>query len=318
MPPRITMLVLTYNQRHTAAAAVQSCLDQAGEPLEVVLSDDASTDGTHELLLQCAAAYRGPHQVRVRRNAHNLGIAEHYNQAVADCAGQLLVTAAGDDISLPHRVQTLASAWDAGGQRADLVASHLFDMGTDGTDHGVIRVDDLSQWRSPDEWVKKRPHVVGASHAFTRRMFERFGPIRADLPYEDQVMSLRASCMGGGITVNEPLVRYRRGGISAGGAKRQTAADNLRRLLTKHTRQQALCLQVEDDLATVDRSDLWPGRLRGKLHQSQVLLALAKTTSWRERSAVLRQARLSQADAGTAWALLQALRLPWPAPDTGS
>jgi hypothetical protein len=191
-------------------------------------------------------------------------------------------------------------------------------MDADGTDHGVIRVDDLSQWRSADDWVKKRPHVVGASHAFTRRMFERFGPIRADLPYEDQVMSLRASCLGGGITVNEPLVRYRRGGMSAGAAERLSAADNLRRLLTKHTRQQALYLQVERDLATAGRIDLWPGRLRGKLQKSQLLLALAQATSWRGRWTVLRQAGLNQADAGTAWALLQALRLPWLEPDNGA
>jgi glycosyltransferase involved in cell wall biosynthesis len=57
------LLVLTYNQATVVEAAVQSCLAQVGEPLEIVLSDDASTDGTYALLLEMAAAYRGPHQV---------------------------------------------------------------------------------------------------------------------------------------------------------------------------------------------------------------------------------------------------------------
>ena len=312
MSPRTSLLVLTYNQRLTARAAVESCLGQQGEALEVVLSDDASTDGTHELLKQLAVEYDGPHHVRVRRNPSNLGIGDHYNQAVAACSGQLIVTAAGDDISLPHRVQSLVSAWDAGGQRADLVASHLLDMEVDGQIHGVIRVDDLSQWQNADDWVAKRPRVVGASHAFTRRMFDRFGPIRSDLPYEDQIMALRASCMGGGITVDEPLVRYRRGGVSAGVGGQLSRTANLQRLRIKHTRQQALYMQVEQDLAVAGRSDLWPGSMRGKLQQSQLVLAMVGATSWRERLWLLQQVRHHQPDAGLFWAALQAFRLPWP------
>lgn len=206
--PRITLVLFAYNQSALVEKAVRSCLGQECELLEIVLSDDASTDGTFAVLQDLAASYSGPHRVRVRRNTVNLGVGAHYNAAVADSSGQLIVTAAGDDISLPHRVRTLVSAWDASGQRADLLASHLIDMDSQGNDKGLLRVDNLVNWPSPDEWVRRRPSVVGASHAFTRRMFERFGPMGADLAYEDQVMSLRAACMGGGITIDEPLVRY--------------------------------------------------------------------------------------------------------------
>jgi hypothetical protein len=208
----------------------------------------------------------------VRRNPQNLGIGAHYNAAIKDSAGQLLVTAAGDDISLPHRVQTLAAAWDASGQKADLLSSHLVDMSADGMDVGTIRVDDLARWKRPEDWVRKRPYVVGASHAFTRRMHERFGPIRADLPYEDQAMALRASCMGGGITVPEALVKYRRGGVSAGATQRLTAEANQKRLQTKYVRQIALYSQIRHDLLIVDREDLWIGRIRKRMSEVNFLL----------------------------------------------
>ena len=308
MTPRISLLVLTYNQVTMVETAVQSCLAQVGEPLEIVLSDDASTDGTYELLLEMAAAYRGPHQVRVRRNPQNLGIGAHYNAAINDSAGQLLVTAAGDDISLPHRVQTLAAAWDATGQKADLLASHLVDMSADGLDMGTIHVDDLASWRRPEDWVRRRPYVVGASHAFTRRLHERFGPIRADLPYEDQAMALRASCMGGGITVQEALVRYRRGGVSAGAGERLTMAANKQRLNVKHHRQRALYLQVQQDLATVGRLDLWRGKLVKKLHQSELVLSLSEAQGWSTRWALLKQ----HSKAGWAWGFVQLLAAQWP------
>lgn len=308
MTPRISLLVLTYNQVTMVETAVQSCFAQVGEPLEIVLSDDASTDGTYELLLEMAAAYSGPHQVRVRRNPQNLGIGAHYNAAINDSAGQLLVTAAGDDISLPHRVQTLAAAWDASGQKADLLASHLVDMSADGVDLGTIHVDDLARWKGPEDWVRKRPYVVGASHAFTRRLHERFGPIRADLPYEDQAMALRASCMGGGITVQEALVRYRRGGVSAGAGERLTMAANKQRLNVKHRRQRALYLQVQQDLATVGRLDLWRGKLVKKLHQSELVLSLSEAQGWSTRWALLKQ----HSKAGWAWGFVQLLAAQWP------
>jgi hypothetical protein len=308
MTPRISVLLLAFNQEEVVEAAVRSCLAQTGEPLEIVLSDDASTDGTYAVLRQLASAYQGHHQVRVRRNPVNLGIGEHYNQAIADSTGQLLVTAAGDDISLPNRVQSLAAAWDANEQRADLLASYLWDMDANGVDVGQIRVDDLSQWRSPEDWVRKRPFVVGASHAFTRRMHERFGPIRADLPYEDQAMALRACCMGGGITVAEPLVRYRRGGVSAGGGTRRTVAENRQRLRVKHERQCALSRQVLQDLTAAQRPDLWAGRMEQKLRRSELMLALQDATDWKDRWQLARHTT----EAGRVWSVVQALGAQWP------
>lgn len=308
MTPRISILLLSYNQEQVVEAAVRSCLAQEGEPLEIVLSDDASTDGTYAVLCQLASAYQGPHQVRVRRNPVNMGIGEHYNQAVADSAGQLLVTAAGDDISLPHRVRSLSAAWDASGQKADLLTSYLWDMDAAGADVGQIAVDDLSRWRSPEDWVRKRPFVVGASHAFTRRMHERFGPIRADLPYEDQAMALRACCMGGGLTVPEALVRYRRGGVSAGGSRQRTVAENRQRLAVKHQRQLALYRQIQQDLMVAGRQDLWAGRLEQKLDRSALMLALQDAQDWAQRWTLVRQASL----AGRTWAAIQAAGVQWP------
>jgi glycosyltransferase involved in cell wall biosynthesis len=209
----VSLVLLAFNQAATVRAAAQSCLDQRGEPLEIVLSDDASTDDTHRVLLDVAAAYRGPHRVRVRRNETNLGIGAHYNRLLTETTGELLVTAAGDDISLPHRVQTLVAAWAATGRRAELVSSHYELMDADGTPGAVVRTDDLALV-TLEGWCRRRPFTVGATHAFTRRMMARFGPFIDHVWYEDANMALRAVLAGGAVTVPEPLVRYRRGGTS--------------------------------------------------------------------------------------------------------
>jgi len=307
--PRITLILLTYNQRAYLKEAVSACLSQIGEPIEILLSDDASTDGSFELMKQLADQYSGPHLVRLRRNTCNLGIGEHYNQAIADSGGQLLVTAAGDDISLPGRVQTLAKAWDETGQKADLIASHLIDMSLEGQDLGIIHAANLAKWPSPDAWVRKRPYVVGASHAFTKRLHTHFGLFSPDLAYEDQVMALRACGLGGGVTVNEPLVRYRRGGISQRKNDALTPQGFLQWSLKKHTRQRALYSQIRQDLQTLGRSDLWRGKVRRHLDRSTLALRLMSASGLRQKLAL----GLQPNGAGMVWSLRTVLYLTLPA-----
>ncbi len=235
--PCVSILLLAYNQRETIEEAVSSCLAQTGPAIEIILSDDSSTDGTGELLASLGAAYRGPHRVRVNRNPINLGIGAHLNKLVELSDTELLLVAAGDDLSLPHRAQAVFTAWEASQRRLDLIASNLIDIDAQGNDCGVIRVDELSSWHSVSAWVARRPYVVGAGHAWTRRLFQRFGPLRPGIAYEDQVMTFRALACGGATTLRDPLVRYRRGGtsakvrpISADAVRSRIAMQNLRHL----------------------------------------------------------------------------------------
>jgi len=236
VPPRASLVLLAYNQERYIEEAARSCLAQECEPLEIVLSDDASSDASHEILKSVAAGYRGPHRVVVRRNEVNLGITGHYNRLVDASCGELLITAAGDDTSLPDRAARLLAAWDATDRRADLISSHLIDVDAQGVAHGVLEVDDLAEAGGVDGWLRRRPFIVGAGHAFTRRMMRRFGPLDPAMHHEDQVMVFRALASGGAVTVDAPLVRYRRGGASATPVKR--SVEQMRAWRTRRLRQE--------------------------------------------------------------------------------
>ena len=231
--PRASLLLLAYNQERHVEEAARSCLAQHSEPLEIVFSDDASSDRTHEILAAVAANYRGPHRVVVRRNETNLGITGHYNRLIEASRGELLITAAGDDTSHPERAARLLAAWDATGGRADLISSHVVDVDAEGVEHGVLKVDDLAATADVDAWLRHRPFIIGAGHAFTRRLMRAFGPLDPAMHHEDQVMVFRALTAGGALTIDAALVRYRRGGASATPAQRsaeQMRAWRMRRL----------------------------------------------------------------------------------------
>lgn len=213
MKPQASLLLLAYNQAAIVRDAALACLSQDYEPLEIVFSDDASTDGTYAILEEIARSYAGPHTIIVRRNSKNVGIGQHYNEAIAASTGELIITAAGDDISEPDRVKRLMEAWESAGRTPDLLSSYFTIIDSNGRKWDTVQTEDLARL-SLSSWPKGHPFTVGATHAFTRRLFDEYGPLGAGVWYEDPVILLRALMSGGAITVPEPLVQYRVGGTS--------------------------------------------------------------------------------------------------------
>ena len=67
-------------------------------PLEIILSDDCSSDRTFQIMQKIAETLEGSHKVMARRNSFNLGTALHVQSAFDESSGQLFAVVAGDDI----------------------------------------------------------------------------------------------------------------------------------------------------------------------------------------------------------------------------
>jgi glycosyltransferase involved in cell wall biosynthesis len=228
--PLATLLLVTYNQKDFVGEAVAAALEQTYSPLEIIISDDASTDGTFDAIKESIAHYKGPHRVILNRNPVNLGIGAHFNFLTKQAKGQLIFVAAGDDISLPQRCEAVMKAWQASDRTLDLIASDLIDMGPSGELHETISPSDLSTYRNVNDWLSALPYVIGAAHAWSHRLIERFEPLPKGVVAEDMIMTFRAIVSGGACTLRAPLVKYRRGGISRR-ARTLRATDVIRRLL---------------------------------------------------------------------------------------
>jgi glycosyltransferase involved in cell wall biosynthesis len=234
--PWVSMLVIAYRQADTVGEAIAGALAQTWQPLEIIVSDDASGDGTWAAIERAVAGYAGPHRLVLNRNPRNLGIGAHLSHLASIARGELLFVAAGDDVSLPERCQRVTEAWLARGRRPDLIAGRLVDIDTAGQVQGELRPSQLADWRSADDWLARPPYVVGAAQAWTRRLFDRFGPLPPGTVAEDLVMVFRAIVSGGAITLDDALVRYRRGGLSGRRRALDAASVSTRMLRTaRHT-----------------------------------------------------------------------------------
>lgn len=211
-PVRASVVLLTYNQEAFVQEALQSLLDQDYEDLEIVVSDDASKDGTWRVLTEIAKQYIGPKQLVLNQNSKNLGIGANYNKAFSLTHGDVVFSAAGDDVSLPTRCTETVAAWLAMNKDVDLVATDVFDMTIDGQVLGLKAINNLQDWDT-NKWFMGRPHHFGASHMMTRRMLD-LNSLHSELNAEDQCLMFRALLMGGALRLSKPLVKHRQNGVS--------------------------------------------------------------------------------------------------------
>ncbi len=90
--PIVSVCIPTFNRAHFLPDAVESVLRQTFADFELVISDNASTDGTAELLKR----YMDP-RVRVHANPHNLGLVGNFNRCLELARGQYVVLCCSDD-----------------------------------------------------------------------------------------------------------------------------------------------------------------------------------------------------------------------------
>jgi len=207
--PLVSFVLVAYNQERFVAEAIQGAFAQTYSPLEIILSDDCSTDRTFEVMKEEAARYAGPHSVVLNRNPRNLGICGHVNRVMELARGRWIVGAAGDDVSLPERVAIAAQEWIDGGC-GELSIYTSYDV----IDEAGRRLHSVMFPRrrlSGDAGNRIDIKVAspGASHSWSKALFERFGRIIDNAVNEDAILQFRASLRGGVLTLPDTSVRYR-------------------------------------------------------------------------------------------------------------
>jgi len=105
-PPLVSVIIPVYNQADYLADAVHSALAQSHPNREIIIIDDASTDGSDRVI----AGFSGADGVTVHRNQKNLDCAGTFNLGISLARGTYYAILAADDTWEPDFLQTLAAA----------------------------------------------------------------------------------------------------------------------------------------------------------------------------------------------------------------
>ena len=116
--PLVSVAFITFNHAGFVEQALRSVLAQETRfPVEVVIGDDCSTDGTSGII-QRVLAGGSSHAVKYLLHQQNLGGAENSNQVLANCSGDYIAPLEGDDYwtdttKLQQQVDMLEASPDA-------------------------------------------------------------------------------------------------------------------------------------------------------------------------------------------------------------
>jgi glycosyltransferase involved in cell wall biosynthesis len=105
----VSMLITVHNREKYVAAAIESALVQTFTGFELLIVDDASTDGSFEM----ARRYETDSRVKVFRNESNLGQFPNRARAVELARGLLLKFVDSDDLLYRHSLAIMVEAMEA-------------------------------------------------------------------------------------------------------------------------------------------------------------------------------------------------------------
>ena len=204
-----SLVILSYNQEKLIAESIKSAFSQECPPIEILISDDCSSDSTFKIIQEMAAAYNGPHIVKINRNMENLGLIGHINKIHELSSGEVIIGAAGDDISRSNRCKKIMEHFEH--KKPLLIFSNAEVVDMDGKKANLNYTSaTLYKTKNIIKIARSMKLYLGATGAWHRDLYDKYGQINEG-SYEDLVMGFRAALEGKVHIIPEKLVIYRIG-----------------------------------------------------------------------------------------------------------
>ena len=131
--PRVTLGLPVRDGERYLEGTLACLLEQDFEDFEVIVSDNASTDRTEEIVRAHAARDA---RIRYHRNEQNLGAAPNYNRLVDLARGEFFSWRTYDDRVVPHWLSSCMRRFDEGPEDLVLVYPKTMLIDADGAEIG--------------------------------------------------------------------------------------------------------------------------------------------------------------------------------------
>ncbi|MFF8942900.1 CDP-glycerol glycerophosphotransferase family protein [Streptomyces sp. NPDC014864] len=210
--PDVSVVVIVYNDEERLPTAVGSVLEQTLRNVEVIIADDCSTDGSHEVAQALAAAH--PDRVRAIRLPENSGgCGEPRNQGVKVARGRYVMFLDSDDTLEPNACRNMVEAGDRTG--AELISGLCVRVHTDSRhDKRVAWYPWLYRGTRTVDSVSELPDLFVFDTLSTNKCYRRDFLLDNDLAfprgihYEDLLFSAQAYLAARRITLIPNTVYY--------------------------------------------------------------------------------------------------------------
>lgn len=225
MNPLVSVIILTCNQEKFVRETLSSVFSQTYKNLEIIVSDDCSSDNTVRFAKEFA---RGDDRCIILESPVNTGITENCNRALKFAQGDYIAWLGGDDLFLPAKIEKQVG-----------VFLNLPDVSLVGTDVEVFFEDESPSYvaRCPvmfrhgrvEDFIALNNHIPTSSFMFRKGVVQSLLCDSRLRVVSDWLFNIECALAGGIAYVPEVLTRYRRwsGNVTGSGVKNTYLDDRL-------------------------------------------------------------------------------------------
>ncbi|MFC4769940.1 glycosyltransferase [Effusibacillus consociatus] len=103
MEPKVSVIIPTYNQVDFVHETINSVLNQTYSNIEIIITDDGSTDGTQKVLQKYGSQH--PDKIKLVMSDKNTGIASNFNRGLNVVSGDFIAWLGGDDLMFSEKIE---------------------------------------------------------------------------------------------------------------------------------------------------------------------------------------------------------------------
>lgn len=221
----VSIICICHNHARFVTQALDSVIGQTYQHIELIVIDDASTDGSGKIIKRWLADHPN---ATLLLNADNIGYCKTFNKAFRIARGHYIIDLAADDVLLPNRVDVGVKALEQAGREYGVTfsdAEHIDENGlflwhhSDKYPHHTIPSGDIYIH------LINRYFICSPTMMFRREVLEAMNGYDESLTYEDFDLWIRSSRTHKYIYTPQVLVQKRRLLTSLSQRQRQIASD---------------------------------------------------------------------------------------------
>jgi glycosyltransferase involved in cell wall biosynthesis len=225
---KISIAMAVRNGERFIREQLDSFAYQLRLPDEVVVSDNASSDRTLEIVRRFAKS--APFEVRLIVNARNLGIGRNFGSALSRCTGDIICLCDSDDLWCRDKLYKVETVFEGDSEAAlvlsdaDLVSERLEPLNYTLWQSLGFPLSEAPRFKKQTKLIRYRSLFYGNTMAFRSSYLAAILPIPDVQVFlsgaHDWWIGLLVLCLQGRVAlIHEPLIRYRQHDGQQGGIR---------------------------------------------------------------------------------------------------
>ena len=189
--PLVSVICLCYNHERFVRESLESVLKQSYENIELIVVDDASTDGSVEVIRSVI----GNRDVQFLSLKENVGNTKAFNRAFRQCSGKYIIDLAADDVFFPERISKQMGFFENCSDRVGVIYSDVAYIDEKGQSIENHFASGKYQAHVGDvyEHLIKEYFIPPPSMMIRRRVLDELNGYDESLAYEDFDFWIRSS-----------------------------------------------------------------------------------------------------------------------------